>query len=77
MELVLNLSKEGMAVIFISSEFEEVIRVSNRIAVLRDKEKIDELSGTEISEQSIMHTIAGGKAGWLNTVYGNGLQVLN
>jgi simple sugar transport system ATP-binding protein len=63
MELVLNLSKEGMAVLFISSEFEEVIRVSNRIAVLRDKEKIAEFSGAEISEQNIMHTIAGGKAG--------------
>ena len=61
MELVLNLSKEGMAVIFISSEFEEVICVSNRIAVLRDKEKIAELSGAEISAQSIMQAIAGGK----------------
>ncbi|MCL6591429.1 MAG: sugar ABC transporter ATP-binding protein [Firmicutes bacterium] len=61
MELVLNLSKEGMAVIFISSEFEEVIRCSNRIAVLRDKEKITELSGGDINEQSIMRTIAGGK----------------
>ena len=63
MELVLNLSKEGMAVLFISSEFEEVIRVSNRIAVLRDKAKIAELSDDEINEQNIMHTIAGGKAG--------------
>ena len=62
MELVLNLSKEGMAVIFISSEFEEVIRCSNRIAVLKDKVKIAELSGADIDEQSIMHTIAGGKA---------------
>ncbi|HBE78440.1 MAG TPA: sugar ABC transporter ATP-binding protein [Firmicutes bacterium] len=63
MELVLNLSKEGMAVIFISSEFEEVVRCSNRIAILRDKAKIGELSGAEIDEQSIMRTIAGGKVG--------------
>ena len=61
MELVLNLSKKGMSVIFISSEIEEVIRCSNRIAVLKDKSKIAELSGEEIDEQKIMHTIAGGK----------------
>lgn len=63
MEFVLNLSKEGMAVIFISSEFDEVVRLSNRIGVLRDKAKIAELSGAEIDEQSIMRTIAGGKVG--------------
>jgi galactofuranose transport system ATP-binding protein len=61
MEKVINLSKEGMAVIFISSEIEEVIRCSRRIAVLKDKVKIAELSGSEIDEQEIMHTIAGGK----------------
>jgi simple sugar transport system ATP-binding protein len=61
MELVLNLSKQGMSVIFISSEIEEVIRCSNRIVVLKDKSKIAELVGEEIDEQKIMHTIAGGK----------------
>jgi galactofuranose transport system ATP-binding protein len=61
MELILNLSKSGMGVIFISSEFEEVIRCSNKIAVLKDKVKIAELSGDEVNETTIMHTIAGGK----------------
>jgi simple sugar transport system ATP-binding protein len=61
MEKVINLSKTGMSVIFISSEIEEVIRCSSRIAVLKDKVKIAELCGNEIDEQNIMHTIAGGK----------------
>ena len=61
MELILNLSKQGMGMIFISSEFEEVVRCSSRIAVLKDKAKIAELSGEEMNERSIMHTIAGGK----------------
>jgi len=61
MELILSLSRQGMGVIFISSEFEEVIRCSTRIVVLRDKAKIAELSGDEMSESSIMHTIAGGR----------------
>lgn len=61
MELILNLSKRGMGVIFISSEFEEVIRCSTRIAVLKDKSMIAELRGDEMNENNIMQTIAGGK----------------
>ena len=61
MELILNLSRQGMGVIFISSEFEEVLRCSTRIAVLKDKVKIAELRGDEMSESTIMQTIAGGK----------------
>lgn len=61
MELVLNLSRKGLGVIFISSEFEEVLRCSSRIAVLKDREKIAELSGEAMTESGIMHTIAGGK----------------
>lgn len=61
MELILDLSREGMGVIFISSEFEEVVRCSSRIAVLKDKVKIAELDGEKLNETSIMQTIAGGK----------------
>lgn len=61
MELILSLSRRGMGVIFISSEFEEVVRCSSRIAVLKDKAKIAELAGEDITEAAIMHTIAGGK----------------
>jgi simple sugar transport system ATP-binding protein len=61
MELILSLSRQGMGVIFISSEFEEVVRCSTKVAVLKDKVKIAELSGEQISESSILHTIAGGR----------------
>jgi simple sugar transport system ATP-binding protein len=61
MEQILNLSKKGLGVVFISSEFEEVIRCSTRIAVLKDKAMIAELRGEEMTEGGIMHTIAGGK----------------
>ena len=60
-ELVTSLCKEGMSIIFISSELEEVIRVSHRVVVLRDRNKVSELKGKQISEQSIMQTIAGGR----------------
>src|SRR5690606_37876966 len=58
--LVLDLSQKGMAVLFISSELEEVLRVSHRVAVLRDRRKIKELSDQEMTEHNIMNTIAGG-----------------
>jgi simple sugar transport system ATP-binding protein len=60
MELILDLSRKGMGLIFISSEFEELIRCCNRIAVLKDKAKIGELSGDEVTEGNIMRAIAGG-----------------
>ncbi len=61
MELILNLAREGMGVIFISSEFEEVLRCSDRIAVLKDRVKVGELSGPDLDERNIMRTIAEGR----------------
>jgi len=61
MELILNLGREGMALLFISSEFEELIRCSGRLAVLKDKVKFAELTGDDINESNIMRTIAEGK----------------
>ena len=60
-KLILDLCARGMAVLFISSELEETVRCSDRVAVLRDREKIAELEGGQISEQAILHTIAGAK----------------
>ncbi|MFB9328953.1 sugar ABC transporter ATP-binding protein [Paenibacillus aurantiacus] len=59
-KLVLSLAKQGMSVLFISSELEEVIRVSDRITVLRDREVVRELSGDQINQQQIMQAMAGG-----------------
>lgn len=58
-KLVLQLSQEGMAVLFISSELEEVIRVSDRIAVLRDRRFISMLEPDGISHDQVMRAIAG------------------
>ena len=58
MDEILRLAASGMAVLFISSEMTEVVRVSHRIAVLRDRRKVGELPGGS-SEQSVYHLIAG------------------
>lgn len=50
--------KEGMSVLFISSELEEVVRVCSRVNVFCDRRKVDEFVGADIDEHRIMHTIA-------------------
>ena len=60
-KLVLSMAEEGKACLFISSELEEVLRVSHRIAVLREQEKVAEFSG-EVGEAVIMQAIAGSEA---------------
>jgi galactofuranose transport system ATP-binding protein len=57
-KLVLELVKEGMSIVFISSELEEVLRISQRIVVLRDHKKVAEYTN-DVSDQMIMHTMAG------------------
>jgi len=58
-KLILSLAEGGMSVVFISSELDESVRCSSRMAVLRDRVKIAEISGSEIEEKNIMQTIAG------------------
>jgi monosaccharide-transporting ATPase len=57
-KLVLTLAEEGMACVFISSELEEVIRTSHRIAVMSDHKKVAEFSG-DVDEHEIMQAMAG------------------
>lgn len=58
MNKILTLAKQGMAVIFISSEMEEVVRLSDRIVVLRDRAKVGELPAGS-TEQAVYSMIAG------------------
>ena len=58
-KLVASLREKGLAVLFISSELEEVVRVSQRVVVLRDRRKVGELGGADVNESSIMKLIAG------------------
>jgi simple sugar transport system ATP-binding protein len=57
-KLIQSLRQEGLGVLFISSELEEVVRQSQKVVVLRDRRKVDELTEGEISEEAIMHSIA-------------------
>jgi simple sugar transport system ATP-binding protein len=56
-KLIVSLQAQGLAVVFISSELEEVVRVSSRVVILRDRRKIGELTAP-FDEQQIMARIA-------------------
>jgi simple sugar transport system ATP-binding protein len=45
MNLLVKLASEGMALVFISAEVEELLRVSSRIVVMRDRSQVGELPG--------------------------------
>ncbi len=59
-KLVLKLASEGMSVTFISSETDEMLRTCSRLIVMRDLNKVGELSGDDLNQSKIMATIAGG-----------------
>ncbi len=60
-KIVLQLAEQGMAIVFISSEIDEMLRCCSRMLVLRDKKKVAELIGQDITEGAIMKYIAGGE----------------
>ena len=58
-KLVLKFASEGMSVVFISSEIEEMLRTCSRMCVMRDGCKVGEIEG-EMTQESVMNAIAGG-----------------
>jgi simple sugar transport system ATP-binding protein len=56
MNEVMRLAREGMSVLFISSEIDEVLRISDRIVVMRDRRKAGELA-RGASEAEVMSLI--------------------
>ena len=59
MDYVTTLCRKGMAILFISSELPEVLRVSDRIAVMRDRAVCGEYGRGELDDSSVLNVIAG------------------
>jgi ABC-type sugar transport system ATPase subunit len=62
-DLLVQLSGQGMAIILVSSEIEEVLGLAHRVAVMRHGQIVGELGGPEISKEAVMRVAFGSEAG--------------
>ena len=58
-QLIAKLRGDGIAVLLISSEIEEIVRNSTRVVVLRERRCIGELTGEQIDVSRLMRAMAG------------------
>lgn len=60
--LIEDLCRQGMSLLVISSELEELVAYSSRIIVLRDRAHVAELTGSDITTGHIVNAIAAANA---------------
>jgi galactofuranose transport system ATP-binding protein len=58
LHLIHDITAEGTSILIISSEFDELIAVSDRVIVVRDRRHVAELTGADISTETIVRAIA-------------------
>ena len=58
--LVAALADDGISVLFISAELDEVLRMSHRIVVMRELHKVAEIDNRGTTESDLMRLIAEG-----------------
>lgn len=60
--LLNTLAREGLGVLMISSDLEELVEGSSRVVVLRDGRNVAEIAHDALSQDAIVHAMAGGDA---------------
>jgi galactofuranose transport system ATP-binding protein len=56
--LIDELARDGLGVLLISADLEELVEGSDRVVVLKDGAVVGELSGADLTEEGVMSTIA-------------------
>ncbi|MFB2580705.1 sugar ABC transporter ATP-binding protein [Herbiconiux sp. P15] len=59
-KMVTDLAENGLSVVFISAELEEVLRISHRVAVLRERRKVADLPNHDLSVSGLLAAMAEG-----------------
>ena len=59
---MVDLLKQGKAIIMVSSDMPEIISLSDRVIVMKNGEKTAELTADDISEENILTYSIGDKA---------------
>jgi ribose transport system ATP-binding protein len=70
LSLIRELAGQGLGVLMISSELEEVVEAASRIFVLRDGRTAAELGGDAVNEQSVMAAMAHGHESARENIHG-------
>jgi ribose transport system ATP-binding protein len=60
-KLIEQLAADGVAILFVSSEMEEILRLSDRALVMHEGRITGELKREELSEEAVMQLATGGK----------------
>ena len=55
-----ELAGRGVAIVFVSSEMEEILGMSDRALVMLEGKIAGEISRADISEESVLHLATGG-----------------
>jgi monosaccharide-transporting ATPase len=58
-QLIAKLRADGLAVLFISSEIDEVVRNCSRVLVLRERRLTGEVAGADLTSERLMQMMAG------------------
>ena len=66
-QIILNLARDGMAIMLISSEMPEVLGLSTRILVMREGRLIAEVPGAAATQESLLRLMAGLPSGGLQS----------
>ncbi len=56
--LIEELTAEGLGILLISSDLDELLALSHRVTVLRDGTSVAELRGAELTEHAVIHAMA-------------------
>jgi len=56
---MVELASKGMAILFVSSDLEEILGISDRVLVMHEGQLTGELSREEMSEEAIMQLATG------------------
>jgi galactofuranose transport system ATP-binding protein len=52
------LADNGLAVLMISSEFEELVEGADRVIVIQEGQSVDELAGENLTENAIIKSVS-------------------
>lgn len=58
LRLIEDVVAQGMSILVISSELDELVAVSHRVIVVRDRRHVSELTGDDVTTDTIVRAIA-------------------